>query len=156
MNSSGNSESSIDDESRDEPVEGWSVDQYIASVPDNCARFMEPFLDELARRGWSGRDEFGIRMAMEEAIMNAIDHGNRRDPSKTVHIVIRLTSARFFAKITDQGDGFDPLKLPDPTLEENLENSRGRGVMLIKRFVDSATYNQKGNSVELRKVRSRI
>jgi len=154
MNSSGNSESSDAGESANEPLEGWTVDQHIASVPDNCARFLEPVLDELARLGWCGRDEFGIRMAMEEAIMNAIDHGNRRDPKKNVHIVIRVTSARFYAKITDQGDGFDPLQLPDPTLEENLENSRGRGVMLIKKFVDSAVYNRKGNSVELRKVRS--
>jgi serine/threonine-protein kinase RsbW len=90
-------------------------------------------------------------MAMEEAIMNAIHHGNQCDDDKDVHVLIEISAKYFYSRITDQGDGFDPNELPDPTDEENLEKSSGRGVMLMRSFVDEVVYNESGNSVELKK-----
>lgn len=136
-------------------VDGWTLDKQISSHPDHCTEVIKVLLDQLDAFGWYGRDAFGIHMAMEEAIINAIVHGNRRDPRKMVHVLARLTPYQFYARITDEGDGFDPLQVPDPTLEENLTKSCGRGVMLIKQFVDSAQYNSRGNSVELKKINTR-
>ena len=132
----------------------WRFDKRIDSVPDNCARIIETLLVQLESYGWSNRDSFGIHMAMEEAILNAIRHGNRCDPDKQVHIKIELCHERFCSQVTDQGAGFVLNDVPDPTLEENLENTCGRGVMLIKNFVDRVQYNETGNSVELTKTKS--
>ena len=81
--------------------------------------------------------------------MNAIKHGNGLDCEKQVHIEIKITESDFYARITDDGDGFDLEAVPDPTADENLEKTSGRGVMLIKNFVDKVAYNEKGNSIEL-------
>ena len=129
----------------------WRYDDHIPSEADCCATIVRMVLEQLEKNGWGNKDTFGIHMAMEEAVMNAIDHGNNRSPDKTVHLVIEICGDRFYSKITDQGEGFDPTKVPDPTDEENLEKDCGRGVMLIKNFVDVVLYNDKGNSLELTK-----
>jgi serine/threonine-protein kinase RsbW len=132
----------------------WRYDKNIESDPDNCAKIVHLLLDQLEAFQWENRDIFGIHMAMEEAVMNAIRHGNKCDVEKEVHVLIEICDRKFYSKITDQGPGFDPGDLPDPTLEENLEKTSGRGVMLMKSFVDVVTYNECGNSVELAKVKS--
>ena len=133
----------------------WRFDKRIDSEPDNCAKIIEILLVQLETFGWSNRDSFGIHMAMEEAILNAIRHGNQCDPEKQVHVQIELCHERFYSQVTDQGAGFRLCDVPDPTLEENLDNTCGRGVMLIKNFVDRVQYNEAGNSVELVKTRSK-
>lgn len=132
----------------------WRYDQRIPSEPDYCTKVITLVLEQLEKTKWNNKDTFGIHMAMEEAIMNAIHHGNACAPDKTVHVVIEIFDDRFYAKITDQGCGFDPDDLPDPTEDENVEKDCGRGVMLIMNFVDVVVYNAKGNSVELTKHRS--
>lgn len=134
--------------------EDWMFDVLIPSKPDQSAKIVSQLLDALEQRGWSNKDTFGIHMAMEEAIMNAIRHGNQCAPDKEVHIFIEIKSDRYYAKVTDQGCGFDPDDLPDPTEDENLEKTCGRGVMLIKNFVDEVIYNEVGNSVELKKTKT--
>jgi serine/threonine-protein kinase RsbW len=135
-------------------VRHWSYDNRIPSEPDHCATIIGLILEQLEKSSWSNKDTFGIHMAMEEAILNAIRHGNHCAPDKYVHIVIELSEDRFYSKITDQGCGFDPTTLPDPTAEENLEKECGRGVLLITSFVDVVVYNAKGNSLEITKRRS--
>ena len=108
----------------------------------------------LERNNWNRRDVFGIHMAMEEAMMNAIKHGNSSDCAKKIHVEIVVSDLRFYSKITDDGRGFDPDEIPDPTTEENLERTSGRGIMLIKQFVDEVHYNDQGNSIELIKCKS--
>lgn len=132
----------------------WRWDQKIDSQPDNCAPVIEAVLLQLEKFHWDNRDTFGIHMAMEEAVMNAIKHGNKCAADKRVHIEIKIDERKFYSRITDEGDGFILADVPDPTLEENLEKTCGRGVMLIKNFVDNVTYNDKGNSVELEKEKS--
>lgn len=135
-------------------VQHWRYDNLIPSEPDYCSKVIGLILEQLKKSSWSNKDTFGIHMAMEEAIMNAIHHGNQCSPDKDVHVLVELFDDRFYSKITDQGCGFDPDALPDPTDEDNLENDCGRGVMLIRNFVDVVNYNEKGNSVELTKRRS--
>ncbi len=151
--------SDYDDEAVPSPkkvktIDGWHFEKRIASEPDNCSFIIGLLLDQLEAFQWENRDTFGIHMAMEEAVMNAIYHGNQSDPMKHVHVVIEICDKRFSTRITDQGPGFDPDIIPDPTLEENLEKTSGRGVMLMKSFMDRVTYNECGNSVEMEKLKS--
>jgi serine/threonine-protein kinase RsbW len=133
---------------------GWHFDQSLESDPDQCALVIAKLLEQLDRFEWTNRDVFAIHMSMEESILNAIRHGNCCAPNKRVQVRIDLDSSRFYAKITDEGSGFKLEDIPDPTLEENLENTSGRGVMLIRVFMDKVAYNDKGNSVELFKVKA--
>jgi serine/threonine-protein kinase RsbW len=99
------------------------------------------------------RDVFGMRLALEEAIVNAIKHGNKMDPQKTVSIKCEIDSNRICVQIEDQGPGFSPTDVPDPTSEENLEKPGGRGIMLMKAFMTKVRYNACGNQVTLEKDR---
>ncbi|MFO0921113.1 MAG: ATP-binding protein [Pirellulales bacterium] len=132
----------------------WRLDKYIPSSTDDGHAVIEELVHALEQSGWEGRDFFHVHMATEEAVVNAIEHGNKRDPNKTVHIDFRVSPLEVHLAITDQGEGFDPESLPDPTDEELLEKPRGRGVMLIRELMTEALYNSKGNSVVMKKVRS--
>ncbi len=132
----------------------WHEIRRIGSHPDNAAAVIGQLLEKLQELVWIEKDIFGIHMAMEEAIINAIRHGNCCHQEKTVEVEIKVFTDQFFARITDQGKGFDLSDVPDPTLDENLDNTSGRGVKLIQSFMDRADYNQAGNSVELTKRKS--
>ena len=129
----------------------WKLDTHIPSHPDEGVTIIRQLLEQLEKNGWRDKDVFGIHMAMEEALMNAIKHGNLRDPEKSVHVIAAISCDQFYARVTDEGSGFDPCEVPDPTLEENLEKTCGRGLMLMNNFVDVVKFNERGNSVELSK-----
>ncbi len=125
------------------------IKRVLESKPKQCAELVHDMLELLEQERWKQDDVFAIRMAVEEAVMNAIKHGNAEDLSKKVMVHLRIEPDRFYAKITDEGGGFCPDDVPDPTDDANLEKTSGRGVMLIKSFVDECRYNKCGNSVEL-------
>lgn len=129
-------------------------ERVIDSDPKLCTALIRELLELLEKENWTQDDIFGIRMAVEEAVMNAIKHGNDEDRDKKVYVEFRLEKESFYARISDQGNGFCPDDVPNPTEESNLEKTSGRGVMLIKSFVDECRYNSCGNSVELLKRRS--
>ena len=99
----------------------------------------------------SDRDLFSIKLALEEAIVNAVKHGNQLDPTKKVHIEYHVSEERFQVEVTDEGDGFNPLDVPDPTAIENLDRPCGRGLMLMQHYMTDIRYNDKGNSVRMMK-----
>ncbi len=127
------------------------LERNIPSNPDICAKLMQSLVDALEDFGWAEREIFGIRMAMEEAIINAIRHGNRCSTDKMVLVQMSVNGDDFIGTVTDEGDGFDPEKVPDPTDEENLERCSGRGLALIDNFADEMQYNATGNSLTIRK-----
>ena len=86
--------------------------------------------------------------------MNAIKHGNGLDASKEVHVLSELTERRFWIQISDEGPGFNPEDVPDPTLDENLELPSGRGLMLMRTFMAKVEFNERGNKVTMEKHRS--
>jgi serine/threonine-protein kinase RsbW len=93
-----------------------------------------------------------LRLALAEALSNAVIHGNREDPDKTVGICAGCDGqSQLLIAVTDQGDGFDPVVLPDPTTAENICSSHGRGVFLMKRLVDDVEFNLGGRQIVLRK-----
>ena len=132
----------------------WTFDEKIVSSVEHGVKTVRQLVSHLEQSEWSTKDVFGIHMALEEALMNAIKHGNRLDESKFVHITAKTSFDALYVRIVDQGDGFDPEVQPDPTLEENLEKTSGRGLLLIRSYMDSVIFNSKGNSMEMKKARS--
>ncbi len=99
--------------------------------------------------GFSDKDKFSMRLALEEAIVNAIRHGNQEDPGKHVRVAYRVSDDEAVAEIEDQGNGFDPSALPDPLDPDNLEKPTGRGVFLMRVYMTWIKFNDRGNSVTL-------
>ena len=115
--------------------------------------FIEEVLQELSRLGWS-HDLFAVEMALEEAITNGIRHGNKEDPEKYVSVECRMDADRFWAQICDEGPGYDPDAIPDCTAEENLEAPGGRGLMLIRSYMDRVDLSKSGSCTTLEKRRT--
>ena len=97
---------------------------------------------------------FAIKMAVEEALVNAIKHGNQMDPDKSVRVVYRIRPERFEVRITDQGMGFDPTDVPDPTAPENLERPCGRGLLLIRYYMTDVSFDDNGTTIAMLKLRN--
>jgi serine/threonine-protein kinase RsbW len=129
------------------------LERSFPSDCDECRSILTQILGQLEALAWDQRESFCIHLALEEALVNAVKHGNCSDLSKTVHVSCRISPQRFWAQITDQGCGFDPHKVPDCTEEENLERPCGRGIMLMKNFMSRVEYSSSGNRVILEKER---
>jgi serine/threonine-protein kinase RsbW len=128
------------------------VDVVIPSDPAEARRVQEAIEQLLRAHHATEKDIFGIRLALEEALVNAIKHGNQMDRSKKVAIVSRVEAERFEIHITDEGNGFDPVDVPDPTAVENIERPCGRGLMLMRHYMNEVSFNGRGNSVRMAKV----
>ena len=117
-----------------------------------AARLVEQrLLKEVARHGYSEAAVFAIKLALEEGLTNAIRHGNGGDPTKKVEVSFDVDANRAVITITDQGEGFNPAAVPDPTADENLEKPSGRGIMLMRAYMDEVRYNTRGNQVHILK-----
>ena len=125
----------------------------IPSEPSAGQQVQDCIIGAMEARGFRARDVFGVRLALEEAVVNAIKHGNGLDPSKQVHVECDVNEERIIISIRDEGPGFDPADVPDPTEEENLDKPSGRGLMLMRAFMTRIEYNDVGNCVTLEKTR---
>lgn len=115
-----------------------------------AARPIESEVLELARsQGYSDEAAFAIKLALEEALTNAMKHGNRSDASKSVTVEYEVGPKRTVIEVTDEGKGFEPHAVPDPTADENLECPTGRGIMLMRAYMDEVTYSRGGRTVRL-------
>jgi serine/threonine-protein kinase RsbW len=111
---------------------------------------LENLIEELADKYQISEDTFANMMTcLNEAFINAIVHGNKLDANKKVIINAEVDSRRIIWTVKDEGPGFDPNKIPDPTAPENLENLTGRGVFIIKQLADQCIFNASGNEMEL-------
>lgn len=126
-------------------------------IPSDFAearRVQEEIAEVLQSARYGERDIFSINLALEEALVNAIKHGNQMDPDKRVSVWYSVSADRFDVRITDEGAGFDPTDIPDPTLPENIERFCGRGLLLIRNFMSLVEYQGKGNVVVMAKLRN--
>lgn len=123
---------------------------HIPSHPGNL-RYVERFVQRLADSYDLPADRYGdILLSLTEAVNNAILHGNRADERKKVLVRAEQANRRLAIVVEDEGNGFDPRSIPDPTAEENLTRPGGRGVFMMYQLCDSVRYRQNGRSVELR------
>jgi serine/threonine-protein kinase RsbW len=111
-------------------------------------------VNAMAGLGYPEGDRFAMRLALQEALVNAVKHGNGGDPAKRVRLRYRVSAACVELEVEDQGEGFDPAGVPDPCAPENLERPCGRGLLMMRHYLDEVHYHGRGNRVTLRKRRS--
>lgn len=131
----------------------WRYDRVIPSDAPSARQVLNDVLGQLESHHWPQQEVFGIHLAAEEALINAIRHGNRLDPAKHIHVVCAMSDDRIRIEVVDEGSGFDPASVPDPTCPDRLHWPCGRGIMLMKAFMSSVQYNAVGNGVVMEKVR---
>ena len=108
-------------------------------------------LKQAREAGYAKDALFAVRLALDEALSNAIRHGNKLDPDKHVTVDYSVTPKRITIKITDEGPGFRPDKLPDPTTPQNLTRPHGRGVLLIQSYMTDVKFTDRGRCVTMTK-----
>lgn len=133
-------------------ADGWRG--IILHAPAEIGPVLDEVVGQLVAAEYSRKEVFGIRLALEEAIVNAIKHGHRGDAAKEVRLRYRVTAAETLAEVEDQGPGFDPAAVPDPLSPENCERDCGRGLFLMRSYMTSVLYNQRGTCVTLCKRRT--
>ncbi len=129
---------------------GWPVEISV-QVPTNLD-VVEEAVDLVARHCLASglppvAARFKLRVALSEALANAIVYGNRMDTEKHVDVRVEITQQSLSVNVSDEGDGFDPSTVPDPTEPDAIERSSGRGLFLIRQLVDEVCFNEKGNSI---------
>jgi serine/threonine-protein kinase RsbW len=110
-------------------------------------------LARLEAEHWTSHDIFGVHLALEEAVVNAIKHGNKLDRNKKVHVECKLSPEAFWINIADEGQGFDPRSVPDCTDPDHIQLPHGRGLLLMHCYMNRVEYNERGNAVTMEKRR---
>jgi serine/threonine-protein kinase RsbW len=110
-------------------------------------RVFKRILAGLKANCFSTEDIFAVHLGMEEAFINAVRHGNKSNPNKKVVITFDIKPDQAEICLQDQGEGFDPNSIPDPTSPDNIFKIGGRGLFLIRSYVDVTTFNEKGNRI---------
>jgi serine/threonine-protein kinase RsbW len=131
----------------------WRLAIDLPSERGSNRQVTDELLSQLGAHGWPEADVFAVHLAVEEAIVNAIVHGNKLDPEKKVHVTCEVSADRVLVSIADEGPGFDPGGIPDCTADDRLDAPGGRGVMLMRSFMTRIEYNPAGNAVVLEKRR---
>jgi len=127
----------------------------VESRSSAVTRQWEWILPKLKAHNFSEDDIFAIHLALEEAFINAVNHGNRMDPEKEIKIEYSVGEGKVEISMTDEGRGFDPDAVPDPRYGENLYKAGGRGLLLICSYMDIVEFNKLGNRVRMVKYKER-
>jgi serine/threonine-protein kinase RsbW len=90
-----------------------------------------------------------VRLALEEALVNGFRHGNKGDTTKSVTVRCHVDAGLMQLEVQDEGEGFNPETVPDPTAEENIEIPSGRGIMLMRAYMTSVEYVPPGNCLRI-------
>jgi serine/threonine-protein kinase RsbW len=122
------------------PVTEETVKLKLPSRLESINEATAAVMDAARRLGFADDALFGIEMAVRESVTNAVLHGNREDESKPVEIGFRGTDAGAVLTVRDRGEGFDPACVADPTSEENLLKTSGRGILFMRTFMDEVTW----------------
>jgi serine/threonine-protein kinase RsbW len=132
----------------------WRCDRVIPSNMEAGRRILAELLRQLEAAGWDPRDVFAVHLAMEESLVNAIRHGNRLDPNKRVSIQCGMAADLVRIEIADEGPGFNPDDLPDPTAPDRLDVPGGRGLLLMRTFMSRVEFSDRGRRILLERRRS--
>ena len=117
--------------------------------PEEISPLLDDVMAVLAGFGYPRQDQFAARLGLEEAIVNGLRHGNGGDPAKCVRVRCHVDAEALLAEVTDEGPGFDPDAVTDPTRPENLSGFGGRGLLLMRHFMTWVRYHGRGNRVTL-------
>ncbi len=130
------------------------ISEKINSCVEAAHALSDRCIEELERHGWSGTDVFHVRMAIEEALTNAVMHGNGTDATKSVWLKMAIADDLVQVVVRDEGTGFDPCRVPDPRCDELLACEHGRGLLLMRSLMTDVQFNDVGNQVTMTKSRS--
>jgi serine/threonine-protein kinase RsbW len=114
---------------------------------------LEYLLDRVAKLGMIQVEQSNLFVALDEAFVNAVKHGNRNDPGKLLRVTAELSAREAIFTVEDEGDGFDVREIPDPRDPANLFKSSGRGVLLIYNIMDEVEYSEHGTRLKMVKKR---
>jgi serine/threonine-protein kinase RsbW len=131
----------------------WQCDQVIPNDAAVGRQLLDTVLQQLEDMQWARREIFGVHLAVDEALINAISHGNALDDRKHVRFACSVSPQKIHVEITDEGPGFDPDALPDPTAPDHLAEPGGRGVLLMRAFMSHVEFRGHGSHIVLEKVR---
>ena len=123
---------------------------YVKSSID-MSETIEKIARSLALSGFPRRDIVGVKVSLEEAVLNSFKHAYHGLPGQTVIIQHAIDGDEVWLQVQDQGCGFNPAFVPDPTLPENWERESGRGLLMMRSYMVSVTFNDSGNCVTLSK-----
>jgi len=126
----------------------------IASEACHVNQVHDRLLPQVAAAGYNADAQCAIRLSLDEALANAICHGNHQDAHKQITIEYEVSPESVKICVHDQGGGFNPHVVPDPTLDENLQKPHGRGIMLMRAYMSKVFFSQSGNCVTLIKNRN--
>ena len=115
----------------------------------NIERLQLEISEALHQRDYPREGVFAVRLAVEEALVNAYRHGNQRDASKRVTFICRIDSESASFEVSDEGPGFDISSVPDPTDEANLEIPSGRGLLLMREYMSLLEFIEPGNRLRM-------
>lgn len=121
----------------------------VESTSSAVGSVCESILSGLEANSFGEEDVFAVHLALEEAFINAVKHGNKMNASKEVKIDYLVAFDRVEVTVTDKGEGFDPNTVPDPRYGENLYKPEGRGLFLMRSYMDVVKFNERGNSVHM-------
>ncbi len=121
----------------------------IHNTTSEIAQVRSEIVAEGIRRKFSESEVFALTMGLEEALTNAYVHGNRQEPDKRIAVKYRINSDEAHIHVIDEGDGFDPALVPDPTDAQHIELSHGRGILLMQSLLDEVRYCRRGTCVRL-------
>jgi len=122
----------------------------LASRREEIEAATETVLAALDRLGYDKAAVFAVRLSLEEALANAVRHGNKDDARRHVTLLCEIGATEAILDVQDEGEGFDPGTVPDPTAVENLDIPSGRGLMLIRSFMADVTVHPPGNRITMR------
>ena len=126
----------------------------IGGCREAVERVQRGIQQAIGRFGYDQAACFAVRTAVEEAVGNAMHHGNANDPDLTVTTEYAADAARVVIDVRDEGLGFDPRSVPDPTRPENVDIPAGRGIMLMRSYMSEVEYAVPGNRVRMTLVRT--
>ncbi|NNE65378.1 MAG: hypothetical protein HKN33_02335 [Pyrinomonadaceae bacterium] len=128
------------------------IDFEVPSLISLMGDILDYLMKRVEKLGVIKPEKSNLFVALDEAFVNAVKHGNKYDKSKMVRISVEISPKKASFTIEDEGEGFDVKAIPDPTDPENLFKSSGRGVMFIYNIMDKVTYNQRGNRLTMVKM----
>jgi serine/threonine-protein kinase RsbW len=134
---------------RSSPAKARSMQFCIPSAFDDSRKVQEQIMAEVERVGFDEAARFAIQLGLEEAIVNAIKHGNKLDASKRVRVEAEITPQQARIVIEDEGPGFNRRSVPDPRCDENLEKCCGRGILLIEAYMTQVYWSNQGRRLTM-------